>query len=62
MDTGNTFDSQRPNYVAGCNVYANQSPSNWFNESCFVPSQYGTAGNLGRNVLVGLVMPRPIFP
>jgi Carboxypeptidase regulatory-like domain/TonB dependent receptor len=53
MDTGNTFDSERPNYVAGCNVYANQSPSNWFNEACFVPSQYGTAGNLGRNVLVG---------
>jgi hypothetical protein len=50
---GNTFDSERPNYVAGCNLYANQSPSNWFNEACFVPSQYGTAGNLGRNALVG---------
>jgi hypothetical protein len=53
MDTGNTFDAERPNYVAGCNIYANQSPSNWFNEACFVPSQYGTAGNLGRNALVG---------
>jgi len=53
MDTGNTFDSQRPNYVASCNLYANRSPSNWFNESCFVPPQYGTSGNLGRNVLVG---------
>jgi hypothetical protein len=53
MDTGNTFDSERPNYVAGCNVYANQSPTQWFNEACFTPSQYGTAGNLGRNVLVG---------
>ncbi len=53
MDTGNTFDAERPNYVAGCNVYANQSPSNWFNEACFTPSQYGTAGDLGRNVLVG---------
>lgn len=53
MDTGNTFDSQRPSLVPGCNVYANQSPSNWFNEACFVPSQYGTAGDLGRNVLIG---------
>ena len=26
MDTGNTFDSERPNYVGGCNLYANQSP------------------------------------
>ncbi|MBV9770615.1 MAG: TonB-dependent receptor [Bryobacterales bacterium] len=53
MDTGNFFDDERPNYVAGCNVYANQSPSNWFNEACFTPSQYGTAGNLGRNILTG---------
>jgi Carboxypeptidase regulatory-like domain len=53
MDTGNFFDSERPNYVGGCNIYANQSPSNWFNEACFTPSQYGTAGNLGRNVLRG---------
>ncbi|MGD0133683.1 MAG: TonB-dependent receptor [Bryobacteraceae bacterium] len=58
MDTGNTFDSERPNFAPnapGCNnnVYANQSVTQWFNESCFVPSQYGTAGNLGRNVLVG---------
>jgi hypothetical protein len=58
MDTGNFFDSERPNYspnAPGCNgnIYANQSPSNWFNEACFTPSQYGTAGNLGRNVLRG---------
>jgi hypothetical protein len=53
MDTGNFFDSERPNYVGGCNIYANQSPSNWFNEACFTPSQYGTVGNLGRNVLRG---------
>jgi hypothetical protein len=53
MDTGNTFDSERPNYVAGCNVYANQSPSHWFNEACFTPSTYGTVGDLGRNALVG---------
>jgi hypothetical protein len=66
MDTGNTFDSERPNYAPnapGCNgnLYANQSVTQWFNEACFVPSQYGTAGNLGRNVLVGPGMRRLIF-
>jgi Carboxypeptidase regulatory-like domain/TonB dependent receptor len=53
MDTGNSFDSERPNYVAGCNLYANQTISEWFNEACFAPSTYGTAGNLGRNVMIG---------
>ncbi len=53
LDTSNTFDNERPNYVAGCNLYANQSVNQYFNEACFVPSQYGTVGNLGRNVLVG---------
>jgi hypothetical protein len=53
MDSGNFFDDERPNYIAGCNVYANQSPSNWINEACFAPSQYGTVGNLGRNILRG---------
>ena len=52
-DLQNNFDSERPNYVAGCNVYANQTPTNWFNESCFSPSPYGSIGNLGRNNLVG---------
>ncbi len=55
---GNSFDSQRPNYVPnapGCNndVYANQSVNQWFNLSCFAPSAYGTVGNLGRNNLIG---------
>jgi len=58
MDTGNGFDSERPNYspnAPGCNnnLYANQNPNQWFNEACFTPSTYGSAGNLGRNVLVG---------
>lgn len=53
MDTGNTFDAERPNLIAGCNLYANQNPSQWFNPACFAPSQYGTAGNLGRNALIG---------
>ncbi len=55
---GNTFDAERPNFVPnapGCsnNVYANQSPTQWFNEACFAPSTYGSVGNLGRNVMRG---------
>lgn len=50
---GNTFDTERPNVIAGCNVYANQSVQQWYNPACFTPSAYGTVGNLGRNTLVG---------
>jgi len=50
---GNNFDNPRPNYVAGCNVYANQNVHQWYNPACFVPSPYGTLGTLGRNNLVG---------
>ncbi len=58
MATGNTFDNERPNYAPnapGCNsnLYANQSPNQWFNINCFTPSTYGSVGNLGRNVIVG---------
>lgn len=58
MDTGNTFDNERPIYAPnapGCNnnVYAGQNVNSWVNLNCFVPSTYGSAGNLGRNVLVG---------
>ncbi len=52
-DLGNTFDTERPNVIAGCNVYANQSVQQWYNPACFTPSAYGTVGNLGRNTLVG---------
>jgi outer membrane receptor protein involved in Fe transport len=52
-DLGNTFDTERPNVIAGCNVYANQSVQQWYNPACFSPSAYGTIGNLGRNTLVG---------
>lgn len=52
-DLQNNFDSERPNYVAGCNVYANQSVQQWYNSACFTPSTYGTVGNLGRNNLWG---------
>ena len=50
---GNNFDSVRPNLVANCNVYANQSVTHWFNPACFTPTPYGTIGNLGRNNLIG---------
>ncbi len=55
---GNTFDTERPNYTPnapGCNnnLYANQSPTQWFNESCFQASTYGTVGNAGRNIMQG---------
>ena len=50
---GNNFDTERPNYVAGCNVYANQNVHQWYNPACFTASQYGTEGNLGRNNLIG---------
>jgi outer membrane receptor protein involved in Fe transport len=52
-DLQNNFGSARPNVVAGCNVYANQSVTNWFNTACFQPQPYGTLGDLGRNSLVG---------
>jgi hypothetical protein len=50
---GNNFDNPRPNVVANCDVYANQSVQQWFNPACFAASTYGTVGNMGRNVLVG---------
>ncbi|HTA43860.1 MAG TPA: TonB-dependent receptor [Bryobacteraceae bacterium] len=52
-DLQNNFDAERPNLVPGCNVYANQSPTQWYNPLCFAASPYGTVGNLGRNVMVG---------
>jgi Carboxypeptidase regulatory-like domain/TonB dependent receptor len=57
-DLGNSFDTERPNYVPnapGCNnnPYANQSANAWINLNCFAPSTYGTVGNLGRNNLIG---------
>jgi len=52
-DLGNNFDNPRPNYVAGCDVYANQNVHQWYNPACFSPSAYGTVGTLGRNALIG---------
>ena len=39
--------------MPGCNLYANQTPTEWFNYQCFTASTYGTVGNLGRNVMRG---------
>ncbi len=67
MDLGNTFDTERPNYVPnapGCNnnLYANQSPTQWFNEACFQASTYGTVGNAGKeHACEGRAMRRPIL-
>jgi hypothetical protein len=52
-DLQNNFDAERPNVVAGCNVYANQNVHQWYNPLCFTASDYGTVGNMGRNALVG---------
>lgn len=50
---GNNFDSERPNVIAGCNVYAGQNVHAWYNPACFFPSAYGTIGDLGRNNMIG---------
>lgn len=45
---GNT-SSQRPNYVAGQDIYAaNQTITNWFNPAAFSTPAVDTWGNLGR--------------
>jgi hypothetical protein len=52
-DLTNSFDSERPYELPGCDVYANQTITQWFNYKCFTASTYGTVGDLGRNVMVG---------
>jgi outer membrane receptor protein involved in Fe transport len=47
----NNFTGSRPNFVAGCDVYANQSRVRWFNASCYTMPELGTIGNSGRNTL-----------
>jgi hypothetical protein len=43
----------RPDAVAGCDVYANQSLNAWFNASCFTLQALGTYGNAGRDTIIG---------
>ena len=48
--TGNSFDQTRPNYVAGCDITANQNAAHWFNPACFTLQDVGTFGNAGRSI------------
>lgn len=41
----------RPNLVAGCDLYANQSINQWFNPNCFTLQPAGTFGNAGRDII-----------
>jgi hypothetical protein len=53
LPDGNT-SSQRPNYVAGQDIYApNQTIANWFNPAAFAAPASGTWGNLGRYAASG---------
>ncbi len=53
LPDGNT-SSQRPNYVAGQDIYAaNQTILNWFNPAAFTAPAAGTWGNLGRYAASG---------
>lgn len=56
VDPGNIgkFSDRRPNVVAGCDVYANQSiGGRWFNPACFTAPPSGQLGNVEVNSLQG---------
>lgn len=44
----------RPDQIAGCDVYQNQSIYRWFNPACFKVPAPGALGNFVRNLLIGL--------
>ena len=48
--TVNSFDATRPNVIAGCDIKANQSATQWFNPACFTLPDVGTFGNAGRSI------------
>ncbi len=53
LPDGNT-SSQRPNYVAGQDIYAaNETIVSWFNSAAFATPASGTWGNLGRYAASG---------
>jgi hypothetical protein len=53
LPDGNT-SSQRPNYVAGQDIYAaSQNTTDWFNPAAFATPASGTWGNLGRYAAFG---------
>ncbi len=49
----NNTCSSRPDLVAGCNLYLNQSFNQWFNPACYTLPAPGLFGNLGRQTLKG---------
>ncbi|MGC1485862.1 MAG: carboxypeptidase regulatory-like domain-containing protein [Candidatus Acidiferrum sp.] len=48
---GNAFE--RPDQVAGCNPYANQTKTQYINPACFVPPAPGQLGNASRVPVYG---------
>jgi len=46
--SGQSGSLDGPNYVSGCNVYANQTLAHWFNTACFTPAVTGTVGTVGK--------------
>ena len=42
----------RPNAVAGCDLYANQTINQWFNPACFTLQPVGTYGDAGRDTII----------
>ena len=52
--SGTGGNTGRPNAVAGCDTYANQSLHGlWFNPQCYTLQAIGTYGNLGRDTIIG---------
>jgi hypothetical protein len=52
--TGTGSNAGRPDYVAGCDLYAGaHTLSQWFNTSCFALQPLGTYGNAGRDIIIG---------
>jgi len=50
---GNGANFNRPNQVAGCNPYANQTKTQFINPACFVAPAAGQLGNANRVPVVG---------
>jgi hypothetical protein len=50
---GNGNNENRPNQVAGCNPYANQTKTHYFNPTCFTQPAMGQLGNASRVPVYG---------
>jgi hypothetical protein len=50
---GNGNNYNRPDQVAGCNPYANQTKTQFFNPACFVPAPAGELGDANRVPVIG---------